>query len=79
MSTIVRTSQDFEGLAWVRYDAAYWRQATLMGNTKWSAVNVTLYTMCFTGVASGKARCELCFATSHTVRRNRVRVSASRQ
>ena len=65
-STIVRSSQDFSGLAWVRYDAAYRRQAALTGNAKWSAVNSTLYTMCFTGIASGRARCELCFATSHT-------------
>ena len=42
------------------------RHTGVTGNTKWSAVNSTLYMMCFTGIASGRARCELCFATSHT-------------
>ncbi len=48
-SMIVRVSQDFVGLAWVRYDAAFRRQEALTGNTQWSVINSTLYTMCFTG------------------------------
>ncbi len=59
-------SQDFVGLAWVRYDAAFRRQAALTGNTRWLVINSTLYTMCFTGQATNTKRCELCFATSHT-------------
>ena len=46
MSTIVRTSQDFSGLAWVRYDAGFRRQAALTGNRLWSQINATLYTLC---------------------------------
>ena len=65
-ATIVRVSQDYAGLAWVRYDAAFRRQAALTGNTQWSVVNSTLYTTCFTGMAATTKRCELCFATSHT-------------
>ena len=68
MATIVRVSQDYPGLAWVRYDAAFRRQAALTGDTRWSTINPTLYTVCFTGVAASTARCELCFATSHTER-----------
>ena len=66
LATIVRVSQDYSGLAWVRYDAAFRRQAALTGNTRWSVINSTLYTMCFTGMATVTKRCELCFATSHS-------------
>ena len=66
MATIVRVSQDFSGLAWVRYDAAFRRQAALTANERWSIINSTLYTMCFTGMASSTKRCELCFASTHT-------------
>ena len=68
LATIVRVSQDYSGLAWVRYDAAFRRQAALTGNTRWSAINSTLYTMCFTGMASATKRCELCFASTHSER-----------
>jgi len=68
MITIIRVSQDFTGLAWVRYDAAFRRQAALTGNTRWSQVNATLYSTCFAGLARSTTRCELCLATSHTER-----------
>ncbi len=60
MTTIVRVSQDYAGLAWFRYDAAFCCQAALIGNTRWSVINPTLYTMCFTGKAAAQKRCELC-------------------
>ena len=66
MATIVRVSQDFAGLAWVRYDVAFRRQAAITHNDRWSIINSTLYTMCFTGMASSTKRCELCFASTHT-------------
>ena len=66
MSTIVRVSQDFSGLAWVRYDAGFRRQAALTGNWSWSQINATLYNLCFVGNPLSTIRCELCFATSHT-------------
>ena len=62
----VHDGEDFLGLAWVRYDTAFRRQAALTGNTRWSVINSTLYTMCFTGQATNMKRCELCFAISHT-------------
>ncbi len=68
MAMMVRVSQDYPGLAWVRYDAAFRRQAALTGNTQWSVINSTLYTMCFTAMSSSTKRCELCLATSHTER-----------
>ena len=68
LATIVRVSQDYSGLAWVRYDAAFRRQAALTGNTRWSTINSTLYTMCFTGMATATKRCELCFASTHSER-----------
>ena len=64
-ATIVRASQDYAGLAWVRYDSAFRRQAALTGLTRWSAINPTLYTLCFAGSARTSSRCELCFATTH--------------
>ena len=68
MGIIVRVSQDYEGLGWVRYDSAFRRQAALSGNKKWSVVNGTPFTMNFSGRAAGTNRCELCFATSHNER-----------
>ncbi len=66
MGLIVRVSQDYEGLGWVRYDSAFRRQAALTGNKRWSVINSTLFAMNFSGRASGVKRCELCFATSHS-------------
>lgn len=66
MAMIVRASQDYDGLAWVRYDAGFRRQAAMTGNKRWSAINSTLYTVCFTGAAKPTKRCELCCATTHT-------------
>ena len=68
MGIILRVSQDYEGLDWVRYDSAFQRQAALSGNRKWLVVNGTLFTMNFSGRAAGTKQCELCFATSHNER-----------
>ena len=65
MNLIVRCSQDYEGLAWVRYDMAFRRQAAASGNKRWSEVNSTLYAICFTGKSQDHLRCELCMAKSH--------------
>ena len=66
MLKIVRVSQDFSGLAWVRYDAGFCRQAVLTGNRLWSHINATLYALCFTGNAMATTWCELCFASTHS-------------
>ena len=46
MVSILRASQQYEGLAWTMYDAAYLRQATATGHKEWSKVNPSLYTGC---------------------------------
>ena len=61
-------SQDFAGLAWVRYDAAFRRQAAISGNKKWSQINPSLYSISFTGRAQIVTRCDLCFSTSHATK-----------
>ena len=66
MSLIIRCSQDYEGLAWVRYDMSFRRQAAASGNRNWSEVNSTLYSVCFTGKSRRNLQCELCLAKSHT-------------
>lgn len=65
---ILRTSQDFGGVAWVTYDTAFRRQAFITGNRLWSKVNPSLYSICFTGAACTGVRCELCLSLSHPTR-----------
>ena len=64
--TITRVSQDFFGLAWVRYDATFCRQTAIAGNRKWSQINPSLYFICFTGCAQALKGCELCLSSAHT-------------
>ena len=63
VGTIVRASQDFAGLAWVRYDTSFRCQAAQTGHRRWSQLNPTLG---FTGNAQKVARCELCLGFTHT-------------
>ena len=65
MISILRASQEYEGLAWATYDAAYRRQAAATGHKQWSKVNPSLYTVCFTGKARKVTRCDLCLSTAH--------------
>ena len=65
MVNILRASQDYEGSAWTTYDAAYRRQAAATGHKKWSQVNPSLYTVCFTGKARKTTRCDLCLSLAH--------------
>ena len=74
--TISRVSQDFVGLAWVRYDAAFRRQAAITGNKKWSQINPSLYSICFTGKAQAAVRCELCLSVSHGSKQCPLQVEA---
>ncbi len=66
LSFVVRASQDYEGLSWMRYDSAFRRHAVATGNKKWSTINPTLFAMNFSTRKSGTQRCELCFATIRT-------------
>ncbi len=62
---ILRASQDFTGLAWLTYDAAFRRQAAITGNRQWSRLNPTLYNICFVEKAWATSRCELCMDLHH--------------
>ena len=68
MAYLVTISRDFSGLAWVRDDAAFRRQAALTANRCWSHINLTLYSICFTGRAQQLARCELCLSAAHGIK-----------
>ena len=68
MVSIIRAAEDYAGLAWVRYDAAYRRQAVASGNRAWSQINPSLFSLCFTGKAQVANRCDLCLAATHTTR-----------
>ena len=58
-------SQDLSGLAWVRCDSAFRRQAAIPGNKHWSQITPSLYSICFTGKAQTSNCCELCMIVSH--------------
>ena len=66
LSEFIKTTQGW--LAWVRYDTAFCCQAALTATQKWSAINPTLYSICFTGVAQATTRYEICLATSHSAK-----------
>ncbi len=65
MVSIIRASEDYDGLTWVRYDAAYRRQVVANRNCKWSRINPSLFSLCFTGKAQVAKRCDLCLSASH--------------
>ena len=65
---ILRASQDFGGVSWVTYDAAFRRQAFITGNRQWSRVNPSLYSICFSGIVRAGTRCELYLSLSHPTR-----------
>lgn len=71
--TISRVSQDF---AWVRYDAAFRRQAAITENKKWSQINPSLYSICFTGKAQATTQCELCLTLLHAIKQCPLQMEA---
>ena len=66
MVSIIRASQEYEGAAWVVYDASFRRQAVSTGQRYWSKINTSLYTICFTGKACKSQRCDNCSAAHGT-------------
>ena len=67
MAMIVRSSQDFKDLVWLRYDVGFRRQVALTKNRKWSQINTTLYSIRFTtSFRGGVSRCELCLGSTHS-------------
>ena len=61
----MRASRNFEGTAWVSYDAAFRRQAAIHGSFDWGVIDPTLYNEAFTGRARIKARCSHCLSDTH--------------
>ena len=65
MSMIVRVNQEYAGMAWLNYDTLFRKHAALRRDTKWSVINTTIYTRCFTGAPRNPARCGVCGAATH--------------
>ena len=65
MNCVFKASRDFSGVAWVRYDATYRRQAAASGNRRWSAVNSSLYSGCFTNKVATTLQCDVCASVTH--------------
>ncbi len=65
---MARVSQEFDGMTWVRYDAAVKRQAAITGNRQWSKIYPTLYSLGFAGRPQLANRCKLCMDSSHTTK-----------
>ena len=63
--TIIKCSRDFEGLAWAQYDWAYRRQAAQTKDLHWSRLNLTLFSLCFTGKARQNIACAHCLSDNH--------------
>ena len=66
MVSIIKASADNQGLAWVKYDTFYHRRAAATNCRKWSQINSSLFSLCFTGKTQGLQHCELCGDTAHT-------------
>lgn len=66
--TIVCASRNFEGTAWVSYDAAYRRQMANRKSFDWAAINPTIYNEAFTGRAKLLPRCRYCLADTYEAR-----------
>ena len=66
MSAVVRMHQEFGELTWWTYDVAFWRQAAVTRNRKWSKLNLSLYGFATAGKARVTSRCDLCLGAGHT-------------
>ena len=76
MVSIMKAGSEYAGLAWAQYDSAYRRQAASTGNRRWSGVNPSLYSVCFTGKALSGPRCSVCASGDHAVKDCRSRTSS---
>ena len=65
MLTIIKASQQYDGLCWRAYDTNYRLAAAASGNRTWSRLDTDLFTRFFTGRARLVASCVYCDSTSH--------------
>lgn len=66
LATIVRCHRHYEGPSWVLYDRAYRRRAEATKDLNWSAVNTSLFNLCFGGRGRRWAICQVCLSELHT-------------
>ena len=52
-------------MAWLNYDTLYRKHAALKKDTRWSAINTTIYARCFTGAPRNPVKCGVCASTTH--------------
>ena len=64
--TIIKASQQYDGLYWRAYDTHYRVNAAASGNRKWAKLDTDLYTRFFTGRARELQVCNICDSSSHT-------------
>ena len=65
MLTIIKTSQQYDGLYWRAYDTNYRLAAAASSNCTWSRLDMDLFTRFFTGRARLVATCVYCNSTGH--------------
>ena len=66
MLTIIRASQQYDGLCWRSYDTNYRIAAAASGNRSWSKLDTDLFTRFFNGRARKVNPCMVCDALTHT-------------
>ena len=64
--TIIKASQQYDGLQWRAYDTQFRVAAAATGNRSWSKLYVDLYTRFFTGHAKTVICCSVCDSSSHS-------------
>ena len=65
MLTIVKASQQYDGLYWRAYDTNYRLTAAASGNRCWSRLDTDLFTRFFTGRARLISACTVCDSVAH--------------
>ena len=65
MIAIIKASRDYEGLAWVNYYTLYCHRVAATNGGSWSQINLSLFSLCFTGKGQSSQQCNLCGDTTH--------------
>ena len=63
--TILKASKEYTGGMWRFYNATYRQRAAATGTRQWSAVDLALYSQCFTGRARKTMACVDCGSLKH--------------
>ena len=65
MATIVKCSKDYHGVAWAQYDRGFRKQMATLRDLRWSRINPTLFSLCFSGKVRRNTMCNWCLAQSY--------------